>query len=60
MTERTIKATWIGPFVGERGRQQLIPGETVVDVPESEARNSTNWQPVEAPAPPASKKKASD
>lgn len=48
---QTVPATWSGPFVGEVGRVQLIPGETKLEVPIGEARDSDHWQP-DGPPPP--------
>jgi hypothetical protein len=46
MARDNVKALWVGPFGGELGRQQLIPGETVVEIPADEAENSAHWEPV--------------
>jgi hypothetical protein len=52
-TPKLVDALWIAPYVGELGRQVLIPHETEAKVPEDEARKSDHWKPVK-PAKPAS------
>lgn len=43
-----VEATWVGPDGYSLNNTGLIPGETVVLVPEGEAIASDNWQPVKA------------
>lgn len=43
-----IRATWTGPAGCKLpDGTELVPGETVAEVPAGEARGSENWQPVE-------------
>lgn len=41
----SVKATWVAPFVGELpDGTQLIPNETVVEIPAGEAEASDHWR----------------
>lgn len=44
----SVRARWVGPFVGLLDRQHLIPGESVAEVPAQEANESDWWEPVAA------------
>lgn len=46
-----IRATWVGIAGCELNGQELVPGETIVDVPADEARESDNWAPVKTAKP---------
>lgn len=44
---KTVKARWAAPFEAQLPNGQvLVPGETVVDMPEPEAEASDNWEIV--------------
>lgn len=50
-----VLARWIGPFNGEAVLHDgttiaVVSGETVVPVPEGEAKASAYWEPAKAPA----------
>lgn len=52
----TVKAKWVGTYEAELpDGTQLVPGETVVELPRDEAEGSDNWA-VQG----AGKKKADD
>ena len=45
MASGTVKAKWVGTYEAELpDGTQLVPGETVVDLPRDEAEGSDNWQ----------------
>lgn len=47
-----IDATWVGPAgLALANGTLLVPGETVVSIPEGEAKASDHWQPVAEEAP---------
>lgn len=52
MANGKIKARWVGPGeVSLPDGTHLVPGETVYEISEGEARESDNWQPVVAEKP---------
>lgn len=50
MNEETVKyveARWVAPFVADSpGLPRLIPGQTVVEIPEPEAIASEHWEVI--------------
>lgn len=48
---KLIDAKWVGPYrAALPDGTELIPGESVVKVPEPEVKASENWQPVRGAA----------
>lgn len=46
---KLVDAKWVAPYEAQLpDGSTLIPGESVVKVPEGEAQSSDNWQPVGA------------
>ena len=55
---KLVNAKWVGPYEAQLpDGTVLVPGETVVEIGEGEARASDNWQPTGGPTP---KKKDED
>jgi hypothetical protein len=49
---KLVSARWVGPYEAQLPSGiVLIPGETVVEIGEGEAKDSDNWQPVRGSAP---------
>lgn len=50
---KLVKAQWVAPYEAQLpDGTVLIPGETVAEIGEGEARGSDNWKPVgSTPAP---------
>lgn len=55
-----VKARWVGYPAESPVFGPLVPGETICDIPASEARVSDHWEPVTAPAKPAAKPKTAE
>lgn len=46
---KLVSARWVAPYVAQLlDGTVLVPGETVVEIPEGEARESDNWAPAKA------------
>lgn len=44
---KTVKARWVAPYEAFLpDRTLLVPGETVAEIPETEAKASDHWEPV--------------
>lgn len=44
---KIVKAKWVAPYEASLpDGTLLIPGESVIELPEGEAQSSENWQPV--------------
>jgi hypothetical protein len=51
MADKLVNAKWVAGYPAILTRDdgtevQLVPGETVVEIPKGEAQESGNWEPV--------------
>ncbi len=47
MSDKLVKARWVASYPAEMAdKTQLVPGETVVEIPKVEAEASDNWEIV--------------
>lgn len=61
VTVMSIRAKWIGPYEAAMPNGvTLIPGETIIEISEGEAKQSAHWQPVSAPRKTAVKSDPED
>lgn len=46
---KLVSARWVAPYVAQLlDGTVLVPQESVVEIPEGEAKESDNWAPVKA------------